>query len=319
MSLDFLIVLLFSFLFSNIFLFILVPFLRRRLLDYPNLRSSHSLPTPRGGGISFVFVSVAASFLALLVFKSNLSASVYIPLFALPLSVVGLLDDRFNLPVGLRFVVQFATSFLLLIVSPLNLHFLLVPLGVVFITAIINFTNFMDGLDGLVVGCMSICFLTILLSINLPWPLWALVGSLLSFNFWNWSPAKVFMGDVGSTFVGAVFAGMVLQAPSWSEAIGFVLVATPLLADAFFCVLRRFFAGQHIFQAHRLHLFQRLYQAGWSHARVSLTYIFSTVLLSLSKFLGGFLLVVISSFVVILFGIWLDKRFAVPFTLASNQ
>ena len=127
------------------------------------------------------------------------------------------------------------------------------------------------------------------------------------------------MGDVGSTFVGAVFAGLVMHTPSWSESIGFVLVATPLMADAFFCVLRRYLAGQPIFQAHRLHLFQRLHQAGWSHTRVSLTYIFATALLSVSMLFVGFSLVAILSIFVILLGVWLDSRIAVPFGIASNS
>ena len=78
------------------------------------------------------------------------------------------------------------------------------------------------------------------------------------------------MGDVGSTFLGAVFAGLVLQASSLSDAFSYLLVATPLLADACLCVPRRMLAGQRVFKAHRLHLFQRLNQAGWPHSRVSL-------------------------------------------------
>ena len=77
--------------------------------------------------------------------------------------------------------------------------------------------------------------------------LWALVGSLLGFLLWNCSPAKVFMGDVGSTFLDAVFAGLVLQASSWPEAFGYLLVATPLLGDACICVPRRLLAGQRVF------------------------------------------------------------------------
>ena len=75
------------------------------------------------------------------------------------------------------------------------------------------------------------------------------------------------MGDVGSTYLGAVFALLVLQASNWVESLALLLVATPLLGDACFCVLRRFVAGQRI-SKHRLHLFQRLHQAGWSHARI---------------------------------------------------
>ena len=167
-----------------------------------------------------------------------------------------------------------STAVLIVILSPLVqlLRLELLPqfryfscliLLVIAVTAVINFTNFMDGLDGLVAGCMVVTIATLSITLGAPWPLWALVGSLLGFLLWNWSPAKVFMGDVGSTFLGAIFAGLVLQAPTWQQSFCFLLLSTPLLADAFFCVFRRLFAGQRVFEAHRLHLFQRLHQAGF--------------------------------------------------------
>ena len=192
------------------------------------------------------------------------------------------------------------------------------PFLVIAFTAVINFINFMDGLDGLVSGCMAVAIACLAFSLSAPWPLWALVGSLLGFLFWNWSPAKVFMGDVGSTFLGAVFAGLVLQAPSWPAAFSYLLVATPLLGDAFVCVPRRLLAGQRVFQAHRLHLFQRLHQAGWSHARVSLTYIAATSVLGCALLSGGLPWVFSLAIGEVLFGVWLDRRVAVPFSVGSK-
>ncbi len=92
---------------------------------------------------------------------------------------------------------------------------------VIAVTAVINFVNFTDGLDGLVAGCMAISLGAI--AINGATGLWPLVGALAGFLIWNWAPAKVFMGDVGSTFLGAVFAGMVLQASSWPQALAMLL------------------------------------------------------------------------------------------------
>ena len=149
--------------------------------------------------------------------------------------------------------------------------------------------------------------------------LWPLVGALLGFLLWNWSPAKVFMGDVGSTFLGAVFAGVVLQQTSFSAALAFLLVATPLLADACLCVPRRLFAGQRIFQAHRLHLFQRLHQAGWCHAHVSSLYIAATAVLAIAHLAGGLAWVIGFALAVLLIGVWLDQRVAVPFAVASKS
>jgi UDP-N-acetylmuramyl pentapeptide phosphotransferase/UDP-N-acetylglucosamine-1-phosphate transferase len=196
---------------------------------------------------------------------------------------------------------------------------LIIPVVLLLIVAVINFTNFMDGLDGLVAGCMAVALAAAALQLAAPLPIWALVGSLLGFLIWNWSPAKVFMGDVGSTFLGALFAGLVLQATTWPEALGLLLVATPLLGDAFLCVPRRLLAGQRVFDAHRLHLFQRLHQAGWPHARVSSVYIAGTAVLAVALLAGGWPWVVGLSVVELFVGFWLDRHVAVSFTVASQS
>jgi UDP-N-acetylmuramyl pentapeptide phosphotransferase/UDP-N-acetylglucosamine-1-phosphate transferase len=288
----------------------LIPLLQRRLLDQPNARSSHSLPTPRGGGIAFVLVGSAAVYFL----------GIWLPVLCLPLALVGFLDDRHNLPAALRYGVQFATVLVLLLISPWHLSLIgLLPWLLLLIagTAVINFTNFMDGLDGLVAGCMSVLF-TVAALTGMP-ALWPLVGALLGFLLWNWSPAKVFMGDVGSTFLGAVFAGVVLHASSWPHAFGYLLVATPLLGDACSCVPRRLLAGQRVFQAHRLHLFQRLHQAGWPHARVTLTYVAATAVLAVAMLAGGWPWVSGLAVVELVVGVWLDQRVAVPFAVASQS
>ena len=295
----------------------LIPQLRQRLLDQPNSRSSHHQPTPRGGGVAFVLVAVVASLLAL--GSGERSATATLPLLALPLALVGFLDDRHNLPASWRYGVQLATALVLVLLSPLPWPWLALPLLLITATAVINFTNFMDGLDGLVAGCMAVTIAALSLALTAPWPLWALVGSLLGFLLWNWSPAKVFMGDVGSTFLGAVFAGLVLQSSSWPEAFGYLLVATPLLGDACLCVPRRWLAGQRVFQAHRLHLFQRLHQAGWPHARVSITYIAATAVLAVAMLAKGWPWVFALAVVELLVGVWLDQRVAVPFAVASQS
>ena len=314
---------------SWLFLRALISQLRRRMLDQPNARSSHRQPTPRGGGLTFVVVSSVSSGIALLSGQGFVAYA--LPLIAAPLAVVGLLDDRHNLPASWRYGVQLLTAALVLGFSPLIqqfgfavpsgslLHLPVLALLVIAVTAVINFTNFMDGLDGLVAGCMAVTIAALASALAAPWPLWALVGSLLSFLLWNWSPAKVFMGDVGSTFLGAVFAGLVLQASSWPEAFGYLLVATPLLGDACLCVPRRLLAGQRVFQAHRLHLFQRLHQAGWTHARVSLTYIAATAVLAVTMLAGGWPWVFGLAVVELLVGVWLDQRVAVPFAVASQS
>ena len=295
---------------SWLFLWLLIPLLSRGLLDQPNARSPHQLPTPCGGGVAFVLVaSIAVAWLGS-----------WLPLLCLPLALVVFLGDRHNLPAGLRYGVQLATALLLLLISPLSalaagwLPWLLLLIAT---TAVINFINFTDGLDGLVAGCMRVLFAVAALT-GMP-ALWPLVGALLGFLLWNWSPAKVFMGDVGSTFLGAVFAGVVLQQASFTAALALLLVATPLLADACLCVPRRLLAGQRIFQAHRLHLFQRLHQAGWCHAHVSSLYIAATVVLAFAHLAGGLAWVIGFALAVLLIGVWLDQHVAVSFAVASKS
>ena len=303
----------------------ILPFLSRYYQDAPNVRSSHKLITPRGGGIAFVIV---VTVLSILLAPLN-GGLVSLPLAAFPLAVIGLVDDRCTLPARLRYLVQIFTALLLVLSSSLPFPF--VWLGISFLviatTAIINFINFMDGVDGLVAGCMVVLFTSALAASGNVLGgfshevllLVALIGALVGFLIWNWSPAKIFMGDVGSTFLGAMFAGVVLQAANWPQALALLLLATPLLGDAFFCVLRRLLVGQPIFQAHRLRLFQRLHQAGGSHARVSFLYIAATSLLSFALLMGGLPCVLGFAVTELLVGLWLDQRVAVPFAVASRK
>lgn len=292
---------------------LLLPVLRRRLLDQPNARSSHRRPTPRGGGVVFV---VVGSVLAPL---CGWGPASWLPVFCLPLALVGLVDDLRDLPPGIRYAAQLLTAVVLLVLVPsAPLPWWLMPLGLLAITAVINFVNFMDGLDGLVASCMIVLVAAAALAAG---PadgaaLAPMVGALAGFLLWNWSPAQVFMGDVGSTFLGALFAGLVLLQPDPIRALGLLLVAFPLLGDACVCVLRRLGAGERVFQAHRLHLYQRLQQAGWSHARVSLLYAGATAVLALGWLLADpwsqALLVGIAAAA----GVGLDRRVAVPFSRA---
>jgi len=280
-------------------LWMLIPWLRRRLLDQPNARSAHHIPTPRGGGVVFVLVG------SLLSLALGAGTSSWIPLICCPLALVGLLDDRFDLPAVWRYAAQVATAGVLVAMAAVPLPIWALPLVLVAITAVINFTNFMDGLDGLV----ALCGIVLMASVGL----WPVAGALLGFLAWNWSPAKVFMGDVGSTWIGAVFAGMVLQQPGPWEAISLLLVSFPLLGDALICVLRRLRAGQPVFQAHRLHLFQRLQRGGWPHAKVAFVYGGATTLLALARAFGNAATLIPLICAEMLIALWMERNQAVSF------
>ena len=125
------------------------------------------------------------------------------------------------------------------------------------------------------------------------------------------------MGDVGSTFLGAVYAGVILQASSWLEAFSLLLLSGPLLMDAGSCVLRRALAHQPVLTPHRLHLYQRLHQAGWTHSAVASLYIGATILLCLLTLLANLMWMLSSLLVIAIVGFWLDQSIARPFSDSS--
>ncbi|BFM39368.1 glycosyl transferase, group 4 family protein, putative [Synechocystis sp. LKSZ1] len=270
--------------------------LNKSLIDIPNERSSHQVPTPRGGGIGFT-----AAFLIILMLINwlpdiNLSPNLFLFLVITPLAIVGFLDDRYNLPSGLRYTIQLASALLTVWhygnfpqpwLDSLGIGGLLLALGLTAIgfTALVNFYNFMDGLDGFITTITTIQLSFIALFLNQPiW--WLFIAALLGFLYWNWSPAKIFMGDVGSTVLGAVVAIALIQSPTTELAWSALAITLPVTADTIYTLIIRLRRGENIFLAHRSHLFQRLHQAGWSHAQVTVAYGVLTITIAALVFLG---------------------------------
>lgn len=293
-----------EFIIAAIFSWLLVgailPLLRRAVIDIPNSRSAHLHPTPRGGGIAFVIVGTLMSFV------STSADYRWVPVMCIPLAIVGLVDDYKSVPAFFRYLVQVMTGFALLLNSDIQHSSLGFLLLIVAITAIINFINFMDGLDGLVAGCGVLLMAST--------SSWCLSGAIFGFLFWNWSPARVFMGDIGSTFIGSTFAGMILQTNSSEETLRLLLIGFPLFGDSLFCLVRRLFNGEHVFKPHKKHLFQRLQQAGWSHSNVALLYIFGVGFLWVANEIGGTYLLASLVGIELLFGMILDRFYAKPYS-----
>ncbi|NEO32421.1 MAG: glycosyltransferase family 4 protein [Symploca sp. SIO3C6] len=275
----------------------------KQLLDIPNQRSSHSQPTPRGGGIGFIIAFAITGTIASTL-TSNLPQILlttpnpsYIWLILTPLALIGIIDDKRGVPAVPRYLVQ------LLAASIMIAHFGLFPLPwlsnlgiigqiiaisltLIGITALINFYNFMDGLDGLVASVSALQLGFLALYLNQPLFL-LLAAALLGFLWWNWSPAKIFMGDAGSTVLGATVAIALLNnnnQPSltWSA----LAVTFPLIGDAIYTLSRRLIRRENIFKAHRSHLYQRLQQSGWSHRQVAIAYLTATatIILAITTF-----------------------------------
>ncbi len=301
-----------SFFLAWIFIYKTIPILRKNFIQIPNIRSSHSKPIPTGGGVVFVLIGTFFSFLL-----GN-----YKLLIILPLGLIGFLDDFFEVSKKIRLSAQIITSLFIIKDSPIikiivnqfpdYLFFITIPLLIIFSVALINFLNFMDGLDGLVVNCM-IVYLFVFVFLHSPNML-PLVASMLAFSLWNFPPAKVFMGDIGSTFLGATLVMCIFHQNNFKEFFAFILLASPLIFDSSICLIRRLYSSHKVFEAHKLHLYQRLHQSGWSHLKVSLLYTMTTIILSLSYLSFGLYALLFLSLSLIPFGIFIEKNYATSFS-----
>jgi len=256
------------------------------LLDHPGPRSSHRTVTPRGGGLA-ILAGLAA---ALLWGRGDWTATP--PVFALlvggaVVALVGLLDDRFGLPPLPRFLCHLAAAVGVVAVTgglerlplPPPLDAPTGPLGgvlaVLWVIVVVNFMNFMDGIDGLAglqgaITGMALALAGLEPSVTLLGA--ALAGACAGFLFFNWAPASIFLGDVGSGLLGYTLATIPLLAPPATRTHAVLLAGTSLwllLADASICLLRRVARGERFYEAHREHLYQRWVAAGASHAQAA--------------------------------------------------
>ena len=307
-----------SFLFTFYFYKLFLSNFSKYLIDKPNERSSHNKNTPTGGGIGFVLITII--FCLIEISKYGISFITMIPLISLPVIMVSFIDDFSGLAIKYRFASQILTSsiFILNFLSKYeNQSIIILAFYYLFLLlislAFINFINFLDGIDGLIAGSFLIILLTFALSHSLSLSFYALIGGISAFLIFNWHPAKLFMGDIGSTFLGAIYVGLIFEQTSFSNIIPYILIFTPIFADAISCIIRRLLYKQNIFKPHKLHLYQRLHQSGIKHSNISLIYIVGIIGLSLSYFLGDLNLLFMISLFEILVGFILDRFFAVKF------
>ena len=301
----------FNFILSWFFTKLFIKPFKKFIPDIPNERSSHKFIKPRGGGLSFILANIIVS---------NIFEQVNF-VFLLPLSLTGFIDDFFNISRFSRLFIQIATSSFILYSSKYiniiksNSNFIIEFIFVVSIilicAGIINFCNFIDGIDGILSG--SFITIYIFSSFLISEPLWGITGALFGFLLWNWQPSKIFMGDSGSNFLGGTLIWILLNTSNINESIGLLFMASPIIVDPLICLIRRFFARKNIFEAHNMHLYQRLNKGGLNHQQVSLIYIFSIIFIGISFFIGGFTLEIISFILILIFGLWLDIKYATPF------
>lgn len=267
---------------------------RLEWLDYPSSRSSHPIATPSRGGIGFVVVIVIAMYSSHPLIATLGGGSVWwILSTSMSVAVVGLIDDIQPLPVAPRLVVQiFAAGVALWAmggvkdivasewVSPIpQLAYVLVVLCWVWA---INLFNFMDGIDGIagaegvfvgiVGGVLSLLAGDMALA-----KLWfSLSGAMCGFLVFNWAPARIFMGDVGSGFLGFMIALLLLLSVKRGvlTLVSAALLIGPFLTDTTLTLARRIFRGDRWYEGHRTHAYQWLARRWGSHGRVALGAVF---------------------------------------------
>ena len=252
---------------------------RRDVLDHPNERSSHTTPTPRGGGLAFVAV---LSLVAVAVVARQPDAErlvLVLLLGGLPVAAVGLVDDLRSLSAAVRAAVHAAAACAAVLVLDPPGGPLLGLIYVVGLVWLINLYNFMDGIDGLAAGQAVVAALGLtLLSGAAPHvtaAAWALAGATAGFLALNRPPARLFMGDVGSGYLGFVLGVLALEAHR-AAAVPLVLTAllvAPFVVDATATLLGRVLRRERWYAPHREHVYQRLVQRGRSHAVVTSAYV----------------------------------------------
>ncbi len=260
------------------------------VLDHPNERSMHEFPTPRAGGLA-IFITLTIALLILSAFSYlNLNSIAWLALSSVIVAVISYIDDHSHIPFIIRLLVQTIAALLLiysgLSISDIQIPGLLIELPVyisylitgLFIVWMTNLYNFMDGMDGFAGGMTVIGFGSFALvgwfSGNTEFMLINLVtaASAAGFLVFNFPPAKIFMGDVGSSFLGFMAAGCAIWAskleilPLWFS----ILIFSPFIVDATVTLLRRLVTGERIWEAHKTHYYQKLAQSGWGHKRTVL-------------------------------------------------
>jgi Fuc2NAc and GlcNAc transferase len=275
--------------------------LARNLLDTANERSSHTVPTPRGGGLSIVLASLIG--LAVALGPTSLSGPVAAALLAggAAVAAIGWIDDHGHIrPLARLAAHTGAAIWAVAWLGPIDLFdyglppalsgaSVAWPVSVLMVAWLLNLFNFMDGIDGLagseavLVAGGSLAVLwasSSSLAPGLAAPFALLAASAAGFLVWNWPPARIFMGDAGSGFVGYWIACLVLLAdgigPAASATV--LILAGVFVVDATVTLLHRLAQGDRVFEAHRTHAYQRLARRCGRHLPVTLGSIAVTVI-----------------------------------------
>lgn len=254
--------------------------LKNKIVSIPNERSLHVIPTPLGGGLAIVITWYFG--ITILFFSGIIERSLCFALLSgILLTIVSLIDDLIGLKPSIRLFFHFITAIIAFVflegLRPLiipgidiNYLFLIYPMAIVGMVWFINLYNFMDGVDGFAsVEAIIICSVLFVFSWNIINIL--LIACVTGFLYWNWSKAKIFMGDVGSTQLGFILVvfGIYFHNTFKFSILNWIMLSSPFWFDATFTLYRRWRNGEKLSEAHLKHAYQRIVQAGFSYQKVN--------------------------------------------------
>ncbi|MBO8139313.1 MAG: undecaprenyl/decaprenyl-phosphate alpha-N-acetylglucosaminyl 1-phosphate transferase [Thermosipho sp. (in: Bacteria)] len=248
----------YSFISSFLFTLIIIPFLRKiafklNIVDKPdNKLKTHKKATPYLGGVAFVL-----SFIFFTPF------SLFRKMYLVVLSLMGLYDDFKSINPWFRLFIEFLIGFLVatrFLTNPIE-----ILIATVFYAFLINSVNMMDGMDGICAITSAIAAFGLIWTVTFPYDkyyLVALIGSLLAYLIYNFPPAKIFMGDMGSYAIGAILGVSVISSfsKSLSHTIAALIILTPFFLDTFTSMIRRILAKKSPFDGDRDHIYDKLYR-----------------------------------------------------------
>lgn len=299
------------FIFSVVATYLIIVYANKKnIVDIPNDRSSHTTPTPRGGGLGIVVLF----FISLFIFRDSIDTHLFYALLsAIPIASISLVDDIFTISSKLRLSVQSLSAILALYalggVNSIDFIYfelhgewinIVAFLAIVWLT---NLYNFLDGIDGYATTQAITVGLGIFLFFDSSLGL-VILSISLGFLLFNWHRASIFMGDVGSATLGFIFAIFVFYYRDNGDILISMILLSLFWFDATITLIRRLANREKLTQAHKKHAYQRLVQSGWSHDRVVIyALVFNLIFIFLLYFIPNiwivFSLNIISLFIII--------------------
>jgi UDP-GlcNAc:undecaprenyl-phosphate GlcNAc-1-phosphate transferase len=278
------------------------------LVDYPQQRKIHTITTPITGGLSFGIPVILIQLLIYFVFPELGYQILYLSLGSLLMLMLGFLDDKINLKAKYKLIFQiviitiiyFAGFNIQLLTNPFGktiiLGYFSFPVTILWFLLVVNAFNLTDGLDGLASG-IALIVATVLLAVGflksntiIIFSSLTLIGANLAFLKYNFFPAKIFMGDTGSLFLGFNIAAISIIGKGEFKGITSMTLLVPIIAlaipimDTAFAIFRRVNKKKNIFQADKEHIHHKLHEIGLSQKNIALICYFITLLFGLIAF-----------------------------------